>query len=107
MPATPRSDPAAIPVFDLPDFSKAATVHPNAVTVMIEHLDRIGFYVGGTHVSVLGALFVLLVLGGVIAFGRVGSRIAQISFARLVKLDPTQRLLGERSPPSASGRWRS
>jgi small-conductance mechanosensitive channel len=68
--------------------------HP--VADFINQLDRIGFDVGHTHVSVLGGIFVLIVLIAVIAAGRFGSRIARISFARFTHLDPTQRLLGEK-----------
>lgn len=62
----------------------------------ITQLDRIGFNVGQTHVSVLGGIVVLLVLAGVIACGRLGSKIARLSFARLTHLDAAQRALGEK-----------
>lgn len=71
-------------------------LYRNPVTAFANQLDRIGFDVGQTHVSVLGALYVLVVLAGVIACGRFGSRTARFSFARLNHLDPAQRVLGEK-----------
>ena len=74
----------------------AERVRLNPVAAAIDQLDRIGFDVGATHVSVLGAIVVLVVLAAVITSGRLGSRLARVSFARLTHLDPAQRVLGEK-----------
>lgn len=68
--------------------------HP--IADIINRLDRIGFDVGHTHVSVLGALFILIVVAAVIVSGRLGSRGVRAIFARSTHLDPAQRVLGEK-----------
>src|SRR5579863_2407212 len=80
----------------IPTFAGPMFPASNPVSAVLDHLDRIGFDVGKTHVSLLGGLFILLVLAGVIACGRFGSRLARVSFARLTHLDPAERVLGEK-----------
>jgi small-conductance mechanosensitive channel len=89
--AAERIKEVARPVFVAPTFPGD---HP--LTDFINQLDRIGFDVGHTHVSVLGGLYVLVVLVAVVAAGRLGSKFTRMSFARFTHLDPTQRLLGEK-----------
>lgn len=80
-----------LPIFGGPMFPAR-----NPLTETLDRLDRIGFDVGKTHVSLLGGIFVLIVVAGVITCGRLGSRVARYSFARFTHLDPAQRVLGEK-----------
>ena len=89
--ASERIEAIAKPVFVAPTLPGN---HP--VADFINQLDQIGFDVGHTHISVLGGLFILIVLIAVVAVGRSGSRFARFGFARFTHLDPTQRLLGEK-----------
>ena len=82
---------ARIEALALPQLSRR-----NPVTEVIGELDRIGFDVGKTHVSVLGGIVVLIVVIGVITAARIGIRLACMSLARFTQLDPTQRVLSEK-----------
>jgi small-conductance mechanosensitive channel len=82
---------ARIEALALPQLSRR-----NPVTEVIGELDRIGFDVGKTHVSVLGGIVVLIVVIGVIAAARIGIRLACMSLARFTPFDPTQRVLSEK-----------
>ena len=59
-------------------------------------LDRIGFDVGQSRISVLTVLIVLVVLLGIIVVARLGSWLARKVFARMTRLDLAQQLLGEK-----------
>ena len=61
-----------------------------------ETLNLIGFDVGKYRISLYSALTTVVVIVLVIAFARVGSRIARHFFARLTRLDPGQQVLGEK-----------
>lgn len=68
----------------------------STVQRVVDTLQRIGFDVGNTRVSVWNGLIVLLVVIAVIVFARFGSRIASRLLGRIGRLDPTQRLLAEK-----------
>lgn len=70
---------------------------PNSpVTHAIDVLDRIGFDVGSTRVSVWGAIVVAVVVVGVLAAAQLGSKVATRLFSKITRLDPAQQLLGEK-----------
>ena len=79
-----------------PTFSPDDLVHNEHVTGLFDTLDRIGFDIGHTRISLWTGLVVLVVMLATIAIARLGSRIAKKSFARLTRLDPAQQLLGEK-----------
>jgi small-conductance mechanosensitive channel len=58
--------------------------------------DLIGFDVGKYRISLYSALSTAVVIVLVIAFARLGSKIARRFFARLTRLDPGQQVLGEK-----------
>jgi small-conductance mechanosensitive channel len=62
----------------------------------IAALDRVGFDLGTTRISLWNALLVVLVVIGIIAVGRIGSKLACRLLSRLTRLDATQRVLGEK-----------
>ncbi|MDE2563617.1 MAG: mechanosensitive ion channel [Sphingomonadales bacterium] len=66
------------------------------VTHVIDTLDRIGFDVGHTRVSVWGAIVVIVVVGGVLLAAQLGSKIATRVFGKITQLDPGQQVLGEK-----------
>lgn len=68
----------------------------SAVVDVIERLDRIGFDVGHTHISVWNAIVTVAVVMAMLAVARLGSRLARRLFGRMTRLDPTQQLLGEK-----------
>ncbi len=68
-----------------------------------DHLERIGatlsmigFDVGKYRVSVYTGLTTLVVIAAMIVLARVGSKVARRFFNRITRLDPGQRLLGEK-----------
>lgn len=62
----------------------------------VDMLDRIGFNIGSSRVSIYTALITTLVVVSVIVFGRIASHIARRVFARISQLDSAQQLLGEK-----------
>jgi small-conductance mechanosensitive channel len=66
------------------------------VVDVIDRLDRIGFDVGRTHVSLWNAIVTVSVVVLMLAIARFGSRLARRLFGRMTRLDPTQQLLGEK-----------
>jgi len=63
---------------------------------LIAQLDRVGFDVGTHRVSVWSALLVVVVLVTVVVVARLGTLAARRALGRIHRLDPTQRLLGEK-----------
>ena len=66
------------------------------VTEWASSLDEVGFDVGRTHISLFNAVWMLLVVIAVIAFGRIISRIGRRTVRSMRSLDGTQRALGEK-----------
>lgn len=66
------------------------------VTRIIDTLDRIGFDVGNTRVSVWGAIVVVVVVVALFAAARLASAVATRVFSRITRLDPAQQVLGEK-----------
>ena len=69
---------------------------PAQLGQIVKHLDSIGFDYGNTRVSLYRAVLVLIVIGLVYLFGRLGNRGVSLAFRRLNRLDSAQRLLGEK-----------
>jgi small-conductance mechanosensitive channel len=59
-------------------------------------LDQIGFDVGKYRISLYSTLSTLVVIILVIAIARIGTKFACRFFARITRLDPGQRVLGEK-----------
>lgn len=66
------------------------------LTRVVALLDSIGFDVGHTRVSVWSALVALVVIAAMLMIARLGGRLSRRIFARATRLDPVQRLLGEK-----------
>ena len=66
------------------------------VAAIARRLDAIGFDVGDYHVSLYRAVLMLLVVLAVLVAGRIGNAILRRMFRRMHRLDPTQKLLGEK-----------
>ncbi len=66
------------------------------VTEWANSLDELGFDVGRTHISLFNAVWMILVVIAVIAFGRIISRIGRRMVRSMRGLDGTQRALGEK-----------
>lgn len=62
----------------------------------VEVLNSIGFDIGTYHISVWGALRIVIVIVLVLVFARLGSRLAKRLFRRIDALDGAQQLLGEK-----------
>nr|WP_137681510.1 mechanosensitive ion channel domain-containing protein [Aurantiacibacter suaedae] len=73
-------------------------VAEQSVTIagLIEKLDSWGFTVADTRFSVWSVLVVVMVVAGVIIAARLFSRLSHAMLDRATKLDPSQRLLGEK-----------
>ncbi|WP_429771090.1 mechanosensitive ion channel family protein [Aurantiacibacter flavus] len=73
-------------------------VAEQSVTVagLIERLDSWGFTVADTRFSVWSVLVVVMVVAGVIIAARLFSRLSHSMLNRTSKLDPSQKLLGEK-----------
>lgn len=67
-----------------------------SVKSLVDTLDRIGFDIGTSRISMYSALVAVLVVLGVIVFGRIASHLARRTFSRISQLDPAQQLLGEK-----------
>ena len=65
-------------------------------TRTIALLDRIGFDVGHYHVSVWNALTSAVVIIALLFLARLGGRASRHVFTRATRLEPAQRLLGEK-----------
>jgi small-conductance mechanosensitive channel len=59
-------------------------------------LDAIGFDVGSYHVSLYHALLIALTVAAILVMGRMASFLIRRLFTRMHRLDPTQKLLGEK-----------
>jgi small-conductance mechanosensitive channel len=66
------------------------------VAALARQLDAIGFDIGDYHISLYRVLLMLLVALAVLVAGRIGNMIVRRSFRRMHRLDPTQKLLGEK-----------
>ena len=76
---------------------KAAVSSENSVVgSVIETLDSYGIDVGSTHLSLWSVTVVLLVLAGIFAAARFGSKFAHWILRRITRLDDTQKLLTEK-----------
>jgi len=62
----------------------------------VDTIDRFGFDLGSTRISLYTALGTTLVVVGVVLFGRVAGHLARRVFGRISQLDPAQQLLGEK-----------
>jgi hypothetical protein len=73
-------------------------VAEQSVTVasVIEQLDAFGFTVADTRFSLWTVLLVVLVLVGIYVVTRLLTAIAHGALARMTRLDPSQRLLGQK-----------
>ena len=63
---------------------------------VIAQLDAIGFDVGSYHVSLYRALLIVVTVVGVLMLGRLAGLFSRRLFGRMQRLDPTQKLLGEK-----------
>ena len=68
----------------------------SALTRTIALLDRIGFDVGHYHISVWNVLTSAVVIIALLFAARLGGRVSRHLFTRAPRLDPAQRLLGEK-----------
>lgn len=68
----------------------------SGVADVVRTLNEIGFDIGTYHISVWGALRIVIVLVLVLLFARLGSRLAKRLFRRIDSLDGAQQLLGEK-----------
>lgn len=66
------------------------------IAQVLEQLDRIGFDVGDTRISIYRAALVVVVVIGVLVVARLASAGVRRVFRRLTRLDATEQLLGEK-----------
>ena len=66
------------------------------VAEVTRRLDAIGFDLGDYHISLYRALLFVLVVLAVLVAGRLGNMVVRRMFRRMHRLDPTQKLLGEK-----------
>jgi small-conductance mechanosensitive channel len=66
------------------------------VAAIARRLDAIGFEIGDYHISLYRAVLMLLVVLAVLVAGRIGNALLRRTFRRMHRLDPTQKLLGEK-----------
>ena len=63
---------------------------------VIARLDAIGFDVGTYHISLYRTLLIVVTLVAIFAFGRLAESFAGRIFGRMHRLDPAQKLLGQK-----------
>lgn len=66
------------------------------VAGIIETLDSYRIDVGSSYVSLWSALFVVIVIIGIVLFAQFAGKLTHYVFKRITRLDATQRLLGEK-----------
>ncbi|GAC1405932.1 MAG: hypothetical protein NVSMB69_05230 [Novosphingobium sp.] len=66
------------------------------ITRTVALLDRIGFDIGKYHISVWNGVTSLVVIIALLFAARLGGRISRHLFSRATRLEPAQRLLGEK-----------
>ena len=66
------------------------------VAVFVKQLDSIGFDLGSSRISIYRALIMMVVLACVFVGGRIASQLVRRVFARMTRLDPAERLIGEK-----------
>ena len=88
----PASAPAPAPVAAQGADAIASAVSAQSSTIgrVVTQLDAIGFSVGDTRFSVWTALVVTLVIVGMVAAARLGTRFARRILTRVIRLDPAQ-----------------
>lgn len=93
-----RAAPAAPPsdIAEADALRDAVASRSGTVADVINQLDAWGFTINDTRFSLWSVLVVVLVLLGVFVFARLGSRLANRTFGHVTRLDPSQRLLGEK-----------
>lgn len=74
----------------------AVSSRSGTVADVINQLDAWGFTVNDTRFSLWSVLVVVLVVIGVFLFARLGSKLATRTLGHVTRLDPSQRLLGEK-----------
>ena len=75
----------------------AETFGPDSpVTHTVALLDKIGFDVGHYRISVWNGVTSLVVIVALLFVARLGGRVSRNLFARATRLEPAQRLLGEK-----------
>lgn len=84
------------PVKGAEQIKEAVAEQSMTVAQIIEKLDAIGVTLGDTRFSLWTVLLVVLVIVGVIAFARIGSKLAHKGMKRISRLDATQNLLAEK-----------
>ena len=78
------------------DAAKEAVSQSEAARGVIETLDSLAFQIGDMRLSLFDALFVALVIVGVLLLGWFLSKLARRALRRVTKLDDTQQLLAEK-----------
>ena len=84
------------PIAEADVLRDAVSSRSGTVADVINQLDAFGFTVNDTRFSLWSVLVVVLVVLALFAFARLGSRLAKRSFGHITRLDPSQRLLGEK-----------
>ena len=69
---------------------------PANLAALISRLDSIGFDYGTTRISLYRAGILVAVIAVVYIAGRLANRATRLTFRKLTRLDPTQKLLGEK-----------
>jgi len=78
------------------DIAAARVTADRGIAEVIATLDRVGFTVGDTRISLWTGLAIFLVVLAVLVVAQLGSKLAKRLFGRITRLDPTQQLLGEK-----------
>ncbi len=100
--AVPQPTPTPTPTEEVAEGVKGAEAAKEAVSQsetvrgVIETLDALAFQIGDFRISLFDALFVMLVIGGVIALAWFLSKVGRRALRRVTKFDETQRLLAEK-----------
>ena len=77
-------------------FKEAATDHGGAFAEIVTRLDAVGFTVADTRFSLWSALVVVLVIAAVVLAAKAAIWLSRKALTRMTRLDPSQRLLGEK-----------
>ena len=88
--------PAPVAAQGADAIASAVSAQSSTIGRVVTQLDAIGFSVGDTRFSVWTALVVTLVIVGMVAAARLGTRLARRILTRVIRLDPAQGVLAEK-----------
>ncbi len=94
--AAPATKPEEEGVRGAEGIKDVVAARSNTAGDLVQTLDSLAFQIGHSRFSLWDALVILLVIGGIILFAQLFSRLAHFTLTRITRLDETQKLLTDK-----------